>query len=113
MKYNKVEIEENGNIFDAFYFTEGRFKDIIFSYSRVSILEEKELARLSFNYYIHTKKLPLIFNRAKFKKALGDLLVELIEEGLKNNEIVYKNGTNEGVVDFEDRVDDTSELDFE
>ena len=113
MAYRKVEIERGGVIVDAFEFTDSLYKNIIFSYSEVKLFEEKNQAKLSFKYHIHSDKLPFLFKEKKFKQKLGDLLMELIQEGLKNNEIVYKNGTDEGVVRYEDRDDDFIELDDE
>ena len=54
---------------------EGQFKDIIYSYGKVSF-NESEAPVLSFSYKIHSEKIPE--DKDSFIKLIGDILSEII-----------------------------------
>jgi len=87
-------LERNGVI--ALMLTEGEFSGIIFSYGRVSFVEDKENDRLRVNfvYNIHEQE-PENLDHDAFKKELGDFLMELMAYGVVNNDIVYTGGVDE------------------
>lgn len=93
--YQKIEMDYNGQSIYALKFTEGEFSDIIFSYHRVQFIEDEKQDRLitKFEYIIHEGSTG--DSNAEFEKELGDFLIELIIQGIYDNDIVYTGGTKE------------------
>lgn len=85
--------------------TEGKFSGIIYEYGKVEVTEmpEGNAAKLSFDYTMHNVIEDENFDKPAFEQTIGEILHHLIEEGLKNNSIVYSGGVDE------DRKNDSSE----
>lgn len=88
-------------------FTEGPFGGIIFTLGQVSFKEdeEKDECYMSYDYDI-LENPQEVFDEELFKQYVGDLLIELIEDQLKSNELIYTGGE-----DSEIRTDDTEQSD--
>lgn len=98
MNLNNVEIKEveiNDRPEYAIRLLKTEFDSITFKYGEVKFVEneEQENATLSFEYDIIEGQAPQ--ELAKFEKMIGDLLLNIIEQQLLNQEVVYKGGTSE------------------
>ena len=71
--------------------TEGPYEGIVYKYGRVQFIEEGEQVRVRFEY--ETDDGTRLDNN--FVQHIGPILVELIEEGLMKNSIVYTGGVDE------------------
>jgi hypothetical protein len=90
MKYDFMGETEDG--YFKLKFTEGPFSDIIFSLGRVELLEEDDQARLGFDYNILSG---VPEDKNAFETACGDLLVQMITEGLEKQSLIYSGGVDE------------------
>ena len=105
-KYVVVENKHTG--YDAIKLLDDPFSGIIISYGKVEFEEDdaNDTLRLKFEYEIHDKAGKDFTNLKPFEKYLGDLLQELIHEGLKENNLTYTGG-----IDNENRTGDLIEPD--
>lgn len=85
MKTSDVTINQNSEI----TVKNGPFAGTIFTFGDVSFPDENQPI-LSFRYYLIKGD---VERSKEFEKEIGDLMVDLIQEGLKNNEIIYHGGT--------------------
>ncbi|MDP7367477.1 MAG: hypothetical protein QGH83_09490 [Candidatus Pacebacteria bacterium] len=74
--------------------TEGKFKDVIYNYGKVSIPEEKEnvdgTLPFRFEYdIIDNVGMPREEFGEDFFNLIGDILVEIIDEQIKENNLEY------------------------
>jgi len=88
-----TESHINGPI-EALAFTEGPFAGIIFSYSKVQLLEDKKNDQLALKFDYDIIENPLEeFDVEAFEQELGDHLTDLLREGVQKNSIIYTGGT--------------------
>ena len=85
MKKSDVTINQNSEI----TVINGSFAGTVFSLGEVSFPDENQPI-LSFRYHLLKGD---VSRNEEFEKEIGDLLVELIQEGLERNEIIYNGGT--------------------
>lgn len=71
--------------------TDTPYAGIVFKFGGVSFEEKEDECLLHFDYEVVEGDAP---NDQIFKTYLGDILIELIEEGLARNDIVYTGGTD-------------------
>lgn len=90
MKYDFMGETEDG--YFKLKFTEGPFSDIIFNLGKVEFHEEDDHARLSFTCNILSG---IVKDKDAFDIACGNLLVEMITEGLENQSLIYSGGVDE------------------
>lgn len=69
---------------------EGEFKGTIFSFGKVEFPDPEEPV-LSFEYTLHQGYVSED-NKQTFKTCLGDILVNILEESLKDKTTVFKGG---------------------
>ena len=93
MKYKVHEDHKDGNY--IIEFTEGQFKSILFTIGEVKFDEGKDGAILAFHYDIIKGDLSES-DKEIFQTEVGDLLIKLIEDGLKNQDLIYTGGKDEG-----------------
>jgi hypothetical protein len=79
---------------------EHKFSGISFKYGRVEFIEKEDNLTLKFDYDIIDNKHSAIneipeADKDEFKTALGDLLVQMMQEGVKNNDLIYTGGVDE------------------
>jgi hypothetical protein len=93
--FKLIESKSNETIYTV-ELTDGPFKGIIYEYGKVELQEipGEESVKLAFEYTSHTPD-PQDFDRVQFERVAGEILHHLIEEGLKNNSIVYSGGVDE------------------
>ena len=105
-KYVIVESRKNG--MDAIKLLEEPFSGIIYSYGRVSFEEDEanDKLHLSFEYEIHDKNSKEFSDMKPFENYIGDILQQLIHEGIEKNSLTYTGG-----IDDENRTGDPIEPD--
>lgn len=75
-------------------FTEGPFAGIIFSYSKVELIEDTKRDRLNLKFDYDIIENPLEeFDVEAFEQELGEHLTDLLREGVQKNSIIYTGGT--------------------
>jgi len=74
--------------------TDGKYKGIIYTYGRVRLLEEDNVLRVQFEYNIEDNPGGQV-NAAEFRQHIGDILIDMLEEGLLKNNLVYTGGVDE------------------
>ena len=90
--YELLDEDYNGN--QLIKLTCNPYSGIIYTYGRVRLVEEDELLRVQFEYDIQENPVGIL-ERDKFRDYIGDILVELLEENLLKNNVVYTGGTDE------------------
>jgi len=82
------------NIIDDQYveLIDGPFKGVVYQYGKVQLQvdQEKDVLNLNFNYNIRTGQ---VYDTPAFQQFIGDILQELIRDGLMTNNIVYTGGS--------------------
>lgn len=83
---------------------DGPYTGVQYQYGRVQFVpdEQKDILNLKFDYEILSGEVQDI---AEFQTYIGDLLLEIIEDHVANNNVVYTGGIDEN------RTKDTSEPD--
>lgn len=84
----------------ALQLTEGIHAGIIFSYGKVEFEEdvENDTMKLHFDYEVHDDR-GVQYEAEALEQELGDFLIELIEHGLEQNDLVYTGGVDENRTD--------------
>lgn len=74
-------------------FTNTPFDDIIFRLGKVSFEEVDDQAVMHYDYVVleHTEEHP----KEELDKFIGDFLVQLITDGVKDNNLIYTGGVDE------------------
>lgn len=94
-KFVVVENRHTGN--DAIKLTENPFDGIIYEYGKVSF-EEDELnssLKIKFEYDVLDYNDKVITDMKPFEQYIGDILQELIHEGIAKNNLTYTGGIDE------------------
>lgn len=91
-QYELLDEDNNGN--QLIKLTSNEYSGIIYTYGRVRLLEEDDLLRIQFEYDIEENPVGIL-DPTKFRNHIGDILVELLEQNLLNNNVVYTGGTDE------------------
>ena len=94
MSYKVKEIEINGRPEYGITFEDERFQSIMFTYGKVEFSEAEEEANIHFEYDIVEGTLDEAL-KPEFEQKIGDLLIHMIQEGLKDRSLVYTGGTDE------------------
>jgi hypothetical protein len=97
-KYVVVENKHTG--YDAIKLLDDPFSGIIISYGKVEFEEDdpNDTLRLKFEYEIHDKAGKDFTDLKPFEKYLGDLLQQLIHEGLEENNLTYTGGVDDAKI---------------
>ncbi len=97
MKNKPYVVVENKQGFDAIKLTENPFEGIIYTYGKVSFDEDSvnDVIKLKFDYEILDYANKTITNKEPFENYIGDILQELIHEGIENNNLTYAGGIDE------------------
>ena len=77
--------------FTCLKLTEGKYKDIIYKYDKVKFApeaNEKGEIPLKFTYDIYLNPNKVDVEDVEFRNYIGDILIELVEEQLKNGTLV-------------------------
>ena len=90
--YELLDEDYNGN--QLIKLTSTEFSGIIYTYGRVRLLEEGDQLRVQFEYDIQENPVGVL-DPTKFRNHIGDILVDLLDENLLKNNVVYTGGTDE------------------
>lgn len=94
LKRYKLLDEKDPQGFFYVKLTDRPYEGIIYSYGKVELLEEGDSLRLKFDYEIIDDN-SIDVDEQAFKQEIGDILVEMIEEGVAKNSLVYTGGVDE------------------
>jgi len=94
VQHEIIKREINGIMTHLIKFTESPYRDIMFSYGKVNLIEnEDESLTVKYEYDIYEEpKEP--YDKAELEIYLGDFLTHLIMEQLGSQELIYRNGTD-------------------
>ena len=92
IKYEIVGTRNDGQ--HIFKFVDHGFDDVELCVYGIEFVEDGDQMNMKFDYDIETGAVP-DDRLEEFKTLMGDFLVQSIEHGLKNNNLVYTGGTNE------------------
>jgi hypothetical protein len=94
-RYVVMESKKNG--LQAIKLTEGAFAGIIYTYGKVSFDEDEsnDKIHLHFEYDILENNHIGLADPAPFEQYIGDILQELIHEGIERNNLTYTGGVDE------------------
>lgn len=95
--FKLIEPKNNESVY-AVELTDGPFRGMIYEYGKVELHEipGTDQVKLAFEYNQHnTTFTDFQFDRVEFERVAGEILHHLIEEGLKDNSIVYSGGVDE------------------
>jgi hypothetical protein len=94
-RYVVVESKQDG--LQAIKLTEGAFEGIIYTYGKVTFDEDEanDKIHLRFEYDILDQNDKGLTDKAPFEQYIGDILQELIHEGIERNNLTYTGGVDE------------------
>jgi hypothetical protein len=94
-RYVVVQSKQDG--LQAIKLTEGAFEGIIYTYGKVSFDEDEanDKVHLHFEYDILDYNDKGLTDKAPFEQYIGDILQELIHEGIERNNLTYTGGVDE------------------
>jgi hypothetical protein len=73
--------------------TEGAFEGIIYTYGKVSFDEKDDTLHLKFEYEILDSADKGMTDMKPFESYIGDILQELLHQGVAENNLTYTGGT--------------------
>ena len=91
-----VFAQKEGEDFSCVKITEGKFKDVIYHYGRVAFAPESEVEKdgklpMKFDYTIIENKIQADTDSQEFIDHIGDILVVLLDEKLKERQLDGEN----------------------
>ena len=90
-----VQVLEDKEVdgFKVIKFKEGTFKDVEFTYGSIKFNEDenKENCTLNFDYNVISGKVEES-DVEFFEKTIGDMLIQMLEEQIAREEVVYHGG---------------------
>ena len=88
-----VVMENKHNDLQAIKLTEEPFSGIMYTYGKVTIGEDEEIATIHFEYEVLDWAGKSLTDKTPFEKYIGDILTELLHEGVRDNNLTYTGGT--------------------
>ena len=86
MAIPKYSYQENPqNQLTGFKIEEGTYKDVIYTYGKVSPIEEEEKLRLKFEYNVHENPSKCDTDSNDFINVIGDILAIEVEKDTNGN----------------------------
>jgi len=88
-------VQKTGDEFSCIKIVEGEFKNVVYTYRHVKFApEENDEGKLplKFTYDVHLNPNNINIESEEFKNCIGDILIEVVEQQLKNNQVIFKNG---------------------
>ena len=86
MAIPKYSYQENpSSELTGFKIEEGEYKDVIYTYGKVSPIEEEEKLRLKFEYNVHEKPDKVNTDSDDFINVIGDILAIEVEKDTNGN----------------------------
>ena len=92
-----IVVQSKHDGLQAIKLTEGAFSGIIYTYGKVEFDEDEEndMIHLRFEYDIIDYNNKGLSDKAPFEQYIGDILQELIHEGIEKNNLTYTGGVDE------------------
>jgi hypothetical protein len=92
-----IVVQSKHDGLQAIKLTEGAFEGIIYTYGKVDFDEDEEndMLHLRFEYDIIDYNNKGLTDKAPFEQYIGDILQELIHEGIERNNLTYTGGVDE------------------
>jgi len=91
----KYETEPYGTNQYSITLTEGKFAGVKYVLGKTELIEDKKKDNLT---YLITKDPTMSFtedsDKAEFEHLIGDVLMQMLSDGVKNNDLVYSGGTD-------------------
>ena len=90
-----VFVQKTGDEFSCIKISEGKFKNVIYTYKYVKFApKENDEGKLplKFTYDVCGNPNNANVESDEFKDYIGDILIEVVEQQLKNNQIIFKDG---------------------
>lgn len=81
-----------------------RFSGIIYSYGKVWFEELDDSLKLNFDYEVY-ESAGIEYDSAELEQQLGDILQDLIYEGIEKNSLTYTGGIDENRTEDSDESD--------
>jgi len=97
-KKNYVFVQRDVDDFSCIKLTNGKYKDVIYTYGHVKFApepNEEDRLPLKFTYNVQRNPNNVDTESEDFRNTIGDILIEVIEEQLKNNQLILKNGNED------------------
>ena len=91
--YEILDDAKNGN--KIIKLTTEPYSGIMYHYGRVKLIEEEDILRIQFEHDVVYNINDVDVDNNEFKNYIGEILVDLLEDGLLRNELVYTGGTDE------------------
>jgi hypothetical protein len=88
-----VVMENKHNGLQAIKLTEDPFSGIMYTYGKVTIGDDEETATIHFEYEVLEWADKALTDKEPFEKYIGDILTELLHEGVRDNNLTYTGGT--------------------
>ena len=86
MAIPKYSYQQNpSNDLTGFKIEEGNYKDVIYTYGKVSPIEEEEKLRLKFDYNVHENPNKCDTESTDFINVIGDILAIEVEKDTNGN----------------------------
>ena len=89
-KFNVVDFKGN----PAIKLLDNQFEGILVSLGRVAFHEEGDSCRMSFDYEILDDN-DESYTLEELKQELGDIIIDMITEGVEKNDLVYTGGVDD------------------
>ena len=104
-KLNYVHVlSESTNGFYHIKFTNEQYSDIIIKFGEISFDDQGDECIMHFDYDIIKNPNNIDIND-DFKQYIGDVILEMIQQQLENNEVIYTGGIDDN------RINDIEQLD--
>jgi len=88
----KFDVVDSVNGLKAIKITEGKFKDVSYVYGGVAVEESEDGNNATLGYSYDLLAGDPSHSIEEFEKLTGDILVNILEEQLDKNEVVYTGG---------------------
>lgn len=82
--------------FIVLVFDDEPFKDVHWTYGETKLEEDLDGCKLVFNYTILEGTVPDVLH-TQFKEAIGDILLNILEDQLKKSEVIYHGGVDKDI----------------
>jgi len=99
LKYNKEPYGDHEYLLE---FIDHTFSGIKFILGKVQLLEQNDNCTLKYHYDIIENNTEMSIKhelKQSFEKNVGDLVVQMIDDGLLNNDLIYYGGKDENRTD--------------
>lgn len=92
----KYETEPYGTNQYSITLSEGKFAGVKYVLGKTELIENKEQDNLTLKYHYDIIESKIEdSDKAEFETLIGDILMQMLSDGVKNNDLVYSGGVDE------------------